>query len=225
MVVCISRNAGVVWRRRINRRWRIHSVRSPLDWRDCRHCCATTSLAHVVGTATLATLPSCSTSGMSAPTSTHDAPSKPPMRFRRTRIVASVFFGPLTVVLCTLWVRSYWSIDYVRYTGSTMTTIGYRQGVICYVRHKLLQPPRQTYGWEVNSLPVTTKNPYSQFRWSMTPQAASARVPFWLPSLVCFVSITAQWMPRPSRRYSLLTLLIATTLVAVALGLVVWLVR
>ena len=48
---------------------------------------------------------------MDDPTPTVDAPSKPPLRFRRTRIAVSVFFGVLTVALCVLWVRSYWRFD------------------------------------------------------------------------------------------------------------------
>jgi len=143
---------------------------------------------------------------------------------RRLRITVSVFFAVLTVLLCVLWVRSYWRIDYIRYTNSSVTTIGYRQGRLCFARRKLLQHAGRYHGWEAESLPMTIpRNPYSQFQWSVGPQFANARIPFWLPILLCCLPITAQWIPRPSRRFSLRTLFIAMTLLAVVLGLAVWL--
>ena len=141
---------------------------------------------------------------------------------RRLRTAASVFFAVLTMALCVLWVRSYWRVDYIRYTGSSVTTIGYRQGRLCFARVKLLHHAGWYHGWEADSLPITIpRNPYSQFHWSLGPQFANARIPFWLPILLCWLPITAQWMPRPSYRFSLRTMLIATTLLAVVLGLVV----
>jgi len=61
-------------------------------------------------------------SGMSDPTPTVDVPSTPPIRFRRTRIAVSVFFGLLTVVLVALWIRSYSFNENLSFrTGSTGT--------------------------------------------------------------------------------------------------------
>ena len=47
-------------------------------------------------------------------------------------------------------------------------------------------------------------------------------IPFWAPVLVLSLIAVAPWLPQ---RFSLRTLLIATTLVAVVLGLIVWSIR
>ena len=58
--------------------------------------------------------------------------------------------------------------------------------------------------------------------WSTTPRADGLYFPYAWPVLV-LLALTA--LPRVPTRFSLRTLLIATTLVAVALGLIVWAVR
>ena len=49
-------------------------------------------------------------------------------------------------------------------------------------------------------------------------------IPYWLPCLAAATIALLPWL-KWSKRFSLRTLLIATTLVAVALGLIVWAAR
>lgn len=64
------------------------------------------------------------------------------------RFAVSVFFGVLSVTLIALWVRSHWRIDYIRYTGTSVTTIGYREGRLCFASRKLLHHVGRYHGWK-----------------------------------------------------------------------------
>ena len=57
---------------------------------------------------------------------------------------------------------------------------------------------------------------------SAYPNYVMVYLPHWLPAMIVAAIGTAPWLPWFSR-FSLRTLLIATTLVAVVLGLIVWL--
>jgi len=61
-----------------------------------------------------------------------------------------------------------------------------------------------------------------QFHSSGAPEASGIAAPFWLLVPLTVALSFASWLPWWSKRFSLRTLLIATTLVAVVLGLVVW---
>ena len=47
-------------------------------------------------------------------------------------------------------------------------------------------------------------------------------IPYWFPAFVCGIAAVLPWWRRTTWSFSLRTLLIATTLVAVVLGLAVW---
>jgi hypothetical protein len=61
--------------------------------------------------------------------------------------------------------------------------------------------------------------------WMWSPLGSGIRIPFWIlvPSSAALAFVP--WLPWWSTRFSLRTLLIVTTLVAVALGVVVWMIR
>ena len=44
--------------------------------------------------------------------------------------------------------------DYIKHTGSSMTTIGYGQGRLEFARVKLLHHAGRYHGWEAESLPI-----------------------------------------------------------------------
>ena len=50
-------------------------------------------------------------------------------------------------------------------------------------------------------------------------------MPYWCPTLLIAAFAVAPWIPQLSWRFSLRTLLVATTLIAVGLGAVVYAVR
>jgi hypothetical protein len=164
-------------------------------------------------------------SGMVDPTPTVDAPSKPPQRFRPTRIAASVFFAVLTVALCVLWVRSYQRLEVIYHTvlGVKKTIVGSAGGYV-YCNHYRL-PAAILPPWGVESVPIDKALPLRRSEALPTHFSISDRsiiVPYWSLIVVSAVIAAVLWFSW-STRFSLRAMFIATTLVAVALGLGVWL--
>jgi hypothetical protein len=79
----------------------------------------------------------------------------------------------------------------------------------------------KTYIPESATAPAQYSGNDMNIKLSITDES-DIRVPFWLMAIVTSVLAAAPWVPS---RFSLRTLLIATTLVAVLLGLIVWLSR
>jgi hypothetical protein len=145
------------------------------------------------------------------------------MTYRKLRIAWSVAWGTVAVLLCLLWVRSYWRQDSVQ--GFVTST--YEVGISSHKGQGSLSlyaiNGYRTYysGWNWSSKEVSGRNPdwgfsYSSSFWGFTIKA---------PQIVLMACIgtlaAAPWLP--FKRFSLRTSLIATTLIAVVLGLIVWL--
>ena len=142
------------------------------------------------------------------------------MRFRKLRIAWSVFWGLAAVLLIVLWVRSYWILDSLDVNGAhrfasfrghlfideTFTTSGTRPKGS---QHKLL-------GYYVLHVVVSGG--------MVHPHGAGTKLPLWpLVTIVAVVAI-APWIlviPWLRWRFSLRTLLIATTIIAVLLRVAV----
>ena len=144
------------------------------------------------------------------------------MRFRKLRIAWSVFWGLAAVLLLVLCVRSYWRVNGLNVSG------GHRYALFCGClfidetffianpgptasQHKLL-------GYSVLHVVVN----HGQAK----PYAKGTKLPLWPLVTIVAVFPIAPWIlviPWLRWRFSLRTLLIATTLVAVVLGLIVWL--
>ena len=73
-------------------------------------------------------------------------------------------------------------------------------------------PPRQGFWWNLG------------FDIDRDPAGLTVMLPFWLLTVVSFCFTLGPWVSR-FKHYSLRTMLIATTLVAVVLGLTVWAAR
>ena len=143
---------------------------------------------------------------------------------RRLRIAASLFFAVLTIAL---WVRSYWYSELV-VTRKTPTALAlgtikgrlvlgsYPQGSVNNRREWYLDRSNQHSSYRVSTL---------GFEFDPFGDVKSIMVPFWF----MLAAIAANWLPViwPSFRwqFSLRALFITTTLVALALGLGVWLTR
>jgi hypothetical protein len=160
------------------------------------------------------------------------------MRFRKLRIAWSVLWGLITVLLLMLWVRSYWWFDVWRIDPIYKAySIGGQSGSGCFVldcgnsfipafpqtnfryqctKLEKLVPELQNYGlfssrvWGRFSARIEGRNYFSFV------------VPYWFLVLAAALWAAIPWLPWWSSRFSLRTLLIATTLVAVLLGLVVY---
>jgi hypothetical protein len=146
---------------------------------------------------------------------------------RRLRIAVSVFFALMAVVLCGLWVRSYSQYEMlVVPVGSEVDyDITSDRGTV-YLRRLTNVPNEWDWPYYVNY------NEFVQGRddrtvsesWDLDWDSdgnAWLTTPYWFWVLATATVSILQWA-RTRMSFSLRTMLIATTLVAVVLGLAVW---
>jgi hypothetical protein len=150
------------------------------------------------------------------------------MRYRKLRIAWSVAWGVVCALLVVLWVRSshhaesiyipvagsYEFSCYSEYGSVQFDIIDYGTGEFALDSEEIepmgYVPPGQGFWW------------YLGFAVDSWPGGSVVMLPYWLICGVSVCIVIAPWI-RLSNRFSLRTLLIATTLVAVMLGLIVWL--
>jgi hypothetical protein len=131
------------------------------------------------------------------------------MRFRKLRIAWSVLSGVACLLLMVLWVRSYWhnAFFYDSVTSNGFTSVQSSRGQIGWLH---------IYSdWHPEDMETI-----AGFGWDYSGDSWRAVCPLWFPVLIVATFATAPWL---RWRFSVRTLLIATTLVAVVLGLIVWL--
>jgi hypothetical protein len=136
------------------------------------------------------------------------------MKYRKLRIAWSVAWGIVAVLLVALWARSYWWFDSF---GAVPICGVSASGKLYLVK-------------EMTTVTFGTTMPLGNTRlrvWSvpidqMRVEKASyfAVIPTWVLISVSMFAAVSAWL---RWRFTLRTLLIATTLVAVGLGLIVWL--
>jgi hypothetical protein len=140
------------------------------------------------------------------------------MRFRKLRIAWSTVCLPTTVLLVVLWGRSYSYIDSTKVLGHDITTW---RGQL-FLDETFLHTPTN---FDDADVPATLRR-YHSIDILTTPADDASRfgvgwaVSFWLLVGVTIAFAIAPWI---RWRFSLRSLLIATTLLAMMLGLVVWL--
>jgi hypothetical protein len=147
------------------------------------------------------------------------------MRFRKLRIAWSVAWGLLAVLLIVWWVRSYHTYDTltIRLSDSKHLDLGsYFGQFTSYILEPL--PSRKSQYWEIIHEPLDDVDPESMRIPGVVGSLGPRQVyfPFWLPLLGLLATAAASWLPI---RFKLRTLLIATTLMAVVLGLAVFATR
>jgi hypothetical protein len=154
---------------------------------------------------------------------------------RRVRIAVSVFFGVVTLAIMLHWVRSQWRHDVLGiFTGGTSAALfGSADGVLClelcdefgwrhddpvyFVRTMAV---RSAWPWHGE----TPTNAPGGFLIKRYPGSTYFVIPHWFA--IAFAGIPAAAFANPrSLQFSLRTMLIAATLLAVVLGLGVWLAR
>jgi hypothetical protein len=148
------------------------------------------------------------------------------MKFRKLRIPWSMFWGIACLLLIVLWVRSYWVWDLVNATDYSVSSI---RGNLSLDK-QVAQFPMT--GWDSVSLSKdvdeqeSDTSPQSDKKTIVTVTTIDVPRIITLPhnciALFFATLATIPWIPP---RFSLRTLLIAITLVAVVLGLIVWSVR
>jgi hypothetical protein len=137
------------------------------------------------------------------------------MRFRKLRIAWSVTWGLVAVLLIVMWARSYFACDTLQiYFNSQTFRLDHLQGVM-YGRTTLSKNSGPDY-WLLD-----TGQPQRLGKTHIFPTVGGfgAFIPFWCSALLAGMLASVPWL---HWRFSLRTLLIATTLVAVALGTIVW---
>jgi hypothetical protein len=140
------------------------------------------------------------------------------MKYRKLRIAWSVGCGIICLLLITLWVRSYWYYDFTKagvtsaggklYVGSTglTSTDGRMDGVFSHN--------------SVLGLTVPSNN-----KVMVVPMGNGRSIPHYIPLAIASVIAVAPWTRQFRWRFSLRTLLIGMTMVAVVLGLIISLSR
>jgi hypothetical protein len=153
-------------------------------------------------------------------------PNKSPLRFRKLRIAWSVGWGIMCVLLIVLWVRSYWRHDCIGHLDTSLiaTHIGSNWGVVYYRQADWKLDAGATHSlshrWRYILLHAVA---HDEKRWvylTNSPGIFYVGIPHWF---LVMPGVALAGVPWFLGRFSLRTLLIATTLVAVVLGLIVWL--
>ena len=152
------------------------------------------------------------------------------MKFRKLRIAFSIGCGLACLLICVMWIRSYWTFYACR---DSIWHVQSARGVLV-----VFEVP-QTDEWQTWSFPVDGVGPTEHLKYLMSGSLKTlsqriaslsttvsnvgpplAVLPYWivvLPLTALAAAPLVRW------RFSLRMLLIATTLVAVVLGLIVWL--
>jgi hypothetical protein len=155
-----------------------------------------------------------------------------PRRFRRTRIAVSVFFGVATLLLAVLWVTTVESDCLLQLHTSTRTwEISHFPGDsiwtsnLSLAAYDTMRPMKPLYTGFPSKQPVTLQQRFERIGIdanlgrTLNGFAISIAYPYLIVAFT--LPIACVWLPA-SRRFSLRTMLIATTLLAVALGMLVW---
>jgi hypothetical protein len=130
------------------------------------------------------------------------------------------------VLLCVLWVRSYWTVEYV----TAPTTAKFAFVAFSVDSHfSIAVHYNERFAWryvasriEENYSPRSLRTDVLGFDGGTTTRGSWVRIPYWFLVGLTAAILVAPWL---RWRFSLRTLLIATTLVAVVLGFLVWLSR
>ena len=144
------------------------------------------------------------------------------MKYRKLRIAWSVAWGIAGLLLFALWVRSYWWLDALVVPRSA----GRSLGVVSDYGTLAAGDADSTFmgaAWPVGfSSARTATNESGGFAFHSEPREQYVRSPHWFVVLIAVALTANPWIPW---RFSLRTLLIAMTVAAIGLGLVVYLSR
>ena len=151
------------------------------------------------------------------------------MKYRKLRIAWSVAWGIACLLLVVLWVRSY---SYRSNFQAVALNHTFQCSLLAGTIHLCIGTPFPDWAtgfWEKHHSDPYFDNwdhPNSPaFNFSVNQYGAGSvavEFPYWFPPLITMILATAPWL---RWRFSLRTLLIAMTLVAVGLGAIVWAAR
>ena len=132
---------------------------------------------------------------------------------RRVQRTASLSFTILAIAAVALWARSFWRMDVVSRIGMSIFVVNSTKGQLQFYYQPMSRFPSQPSSWGFG----TTMAAGRLFQNNV--QSTSLFVPYWCPALL---AATGAFLPYARIRFSLRTMLIATTLIALVLGLTAW---
>ncbi len=145
------------------------------------------------------------------------------MKHRKLRIAWSVMWAVVAVLLIALWVRSYWRLDaLVISSNRALASVGGELETLV-INQAPAKSPRYLISGRVAPL-LPPMHAFMGFGYEPMPVIPRVVVPYWFPILISGAVIALPWTCRTGQ-FTLRTLLIATTLVAIGLGLIVWTAR
>jgi hypothetical protein len=148
------------------------------------------------------------------------------MKYRKLRIAFSAVCGVLCLLLVVLWMRSYSRLDWLQVGESSVASTSGR--LLANELFAMGGPPSssrtmtQTEWTEKLSRHTFANNRVVIWRTShgaLIPMGVGNSIPYWPLVVVALTLLVIPWLPW---RFSLRTLLIATTLVTVGLGLIIY---
>jgi hypothetical protein len=142
------------------------------------------------------------------------------MRFRKLRIAWSVWWSLAAVLLIVLWVRSYWRRDLLTAYLANKTLLVQSNFGRMLVGVTPIGKPWEYSSQQASPVPIQHESKLG-FGTVQLMVGTLHAVPHWFCVLLLGTLVAVPWIPI-QRRFTLRTLLIATTLVAVVLGLIMW---
>ena len=142
---------------------------------------------------------------------------------RYLRILWTVFCGLACVLLVVLWVRSYWRGDVVHCPTAPPLLVNSVRGVfqVNVIPNDIGTGWGPGWGWTSFSpdLMATKQGNKPNWEWHSDRYTTVVSFPVWAVVLpIAFAAVPLWFQPR---RFGLRTLLIATTLIAVVLGMII----
>jgi len=158
------------------------------------------------------------------------------VKYHKLRIAWSVAWGIACLLLIALWVRSYWWIEQINVPvpGIRVIWLGSMPGSAKVAPYPTWitshNPTRTTSYWTRHSTPaaewLALGGGHRSRIWGYFEiHRYGAVIPYWFLLPIAASLATVPWMRHLTCRFSLRTLLIATTVVAVVLGWIVYAIR
>ena len=146
------------------------------------------------------------------------------MKHRKQRIAWSVAWGVLAVLLCVLWVRSYRWINQSQYkiSNTWAFVLVSERGAAMIATMRTNSPIVSSFYTEELRNEDQHLPKRSQWGLLLSDPKYEVRVPHWFLVLLSATLATGPWIRRLKWQFSLRGLLITTTMIALALGLIVW---
>jgi hypothetical protein len=153
---------------------------------------------------------------------------------RRLRIAASVIFGVLTIAVIALWVRSFWYLDSWACDAPAYQHLISIRDTCQLEMENSPQPGAVPTLWRHDIVSASMISSGKSRKWIQWPKVTRGvnrtyvRIPYWTATAISAALALAPIITLVTWQkiqFTTRTLLIATTLVAIALGAIVWAAR